>query len=502
MISAPATAYDQVRYPGKFYPQASPERLATLATVYGLAPPEVQHCRVLELGCGEGGNLIPLAYTFPESTFVGVDLSQTAVEHGGVLIGKLGLKNVELRVLDLMDFPADAGTFDYIIAHGVLSWVPEAVRQQMLEICARHLAPKGVAYISYNTLPGGYLRSYARDLMRFHTRMISEPTAKTREARNVIDFVVSAITAPTLEREMLKREMKPYEGRDFFLYHDLLAEVNDPIYFLDFMDAASRCALQFVCEANWQTSRTAHLPAAVRQQLDALPDRLSREQYLDFIHGRRFRQTVLCRAGHDLDLEVSPERMERLLISSAVKPSQPIADLKNPEAVHFQAAGGPPFQSSEPVAKAIWLALGSAYPRGMRFSELRREVCRALDMDESTLPIATAGKMIGEVISGFANNVAQLHVHEFTRAGSVSDRPTASPLARAQAERDTTAVSLDLRSVPLEQPLLRNLVMLLDGTRDFEGLLLDLRTRVGGEISPENLRKALEMLAANGLLVQ
>src|SRR4051812_19424690 len=116
-MSSPATKYDEVRYPGKFYPQASPERMATLATMYGLAPPPVDHCRVLELGCGDGGNIVPLAFVFPHSTFLGVDLSSTAIDHGNEMLTRLGLKNAELRAQDLMEFPADAGTFDYIVVH-------------------------------------------------------------------------------------------------------------------------------------------------------------------------------------------------------------------------------------------------------------------------------------------------------------------------------------------------------------------------------------------------
>ena len=502
-MSSPATQYDEVRYPGKFYPQASPERLATLATVYGLQPPPVSDCRVLELGCGEGGNVIPLACVFPNSTFLGVDLSRTAIDYGNGLISKLGLKNVELRAQDLMDFPADAGSFDYILSHGVLSWVPEPVRQQMLEICSRHLAPRGVAYISYNTLPGGYLRSYPRDLMRFHTRFISDPGAKTREARNIIDFIVSAIPTPTLERELLKREMKPYEGRDSFLYHDLLAEVNDPVYFLDFMDVAARRGLQFVSESHLFFMRTAHLPEPVRRQLEAMSDRLMREQYLDFINARRFRQTILCRAGHDLDLEVTPERMERLLVTSSAMPVRPVTDLRQAETIEFKSPRSPSVTCSEPIPKAVYLALGEAYPRGLRFSELRQEVCRRLHMDASALTPAEDAKMIRLLISSFANGCVELHVHQFEFCTRISERPVASAVARLQAEVGDSVVSMNLGTYSLPDGLLRHLVTLLDGTRDFQGLMIDLSARLGGSeaVTTENLRKALETLASYGVLI-
>jgi methyltransferase-like protein/ubiquinone/menaquinone biosynthesis C-methylase UbiE len=502
-MSSPATKYDEVRYPGNFYPQASPERLATLVTMYGLQPAPVIQCRVLELGCGEGGNVVPLAFVFPHSTFVGVDLSSSAIDHGADRISRLGLTNAELRVQDLMEFPADAGLFDYIVVHGILSWVPEGARQQILEICSRHLAPKGVAYISYNTLPGGYLRSYARDLMRFHTRFISDPSAKTLEARNVIDFVASAIPTPTLERELLKRELKPYEGKDSFLFHDLLAEVNEAIYFLDFMDAASRVGLQFVSEANLQSMRTAHFPEHVRRELDGMSDRLLREQYLDFINGRRFRQTVLCRAGHDLDLEITPERMERLLVGSYAKPEQPIADLRTNEPVQFRVGQSAPISCSEPIAKAVYLVLAEMYPRCLRFSQLRQEVCARLNMAVDALTAEDDARMIRMLISSFANGLAELHVHQFEYRNRVSDRPAVSALARLQAETGDSVVSMSLQTYSLPDGLMRCLVPLLDGTRDFQGLMLDLAARLGGSesVSSENLRKALDTLCWYGLLV-
>ena len=504
-MGSTTTQYDQVRYPGKFYPQATPDRLATLATLYGLEPAPVQNCRVLELGCGEGGNIIPLAYVFPESSFLGIDLSHSAVEYGQGLLHRLGLKNAELRALDMMDFPEDASKFDYIVAHGILSWVPEPVRQQMLEICARHLAPKGVAYISYNTMPGGYLRNYPRDLMRFHTRFVSDPATKTREARNVIDFVTSAIPGPTIERELLKREMKPYEGKDFFLFHNLLADVNDPIYFLDFMDAAAKCGLQYVSEANLSFMRTAQFPENVRQQLDNVPDRLMREQYLDFINARRFRQTVLCRAGHDLDLDVTPERMERMLISCWAKPAQPINDLHAPESVEFKHGPSGSAICSEPLSKAMFLALLEAYPRGMRFSELRREVCRRLGTDVSDLKPEDDARMIRMLVSSFANDVVEFHVHQFRYCTDVSEKPVANPVARLQAETGDSIVSMNLVGVGLPEGVFRSLVPLLDGTRDLQGLMIELGARLGPggakSVTPENVRRVMETLASYGVLV-
>ena len=157
MAHAPApasTAYDVVTYAGHSYPQTHPDRLATIATLYGLTPPPVATCRVLELGCGDGANLLPVALALPQSTCVGIDLSGEAVARGQRLAEQVGLGNVSLRQMDVMELPDDFGPFDYVIAHGLYSWVPPAVRERVLEICRSRLSPGGIAFVSYNALPG------------------------------------------------------------------------------------------------------------------------------------------------------------------------------------------------------------------------------------------------------------------------------------------------------------------------------------------------------------
>src|SRR6476469_9617489 len=127
-----ATAYDVVSYPGHSYPQTHPDRLATIATLYGLTPPPPETCRVLELGCGDGANLLPVAYTLPGSTCVGIDLAADALARGQAAAAELGLGNLSLQQLDVTEISRDFGQFDYIIAHGLYSWVPPHVQEKVL----------------------------------------------------------------------------------------------------------------------------------------------------------------------------------------------------------------------------------------------------------------------------------------------------------------------------------------------------------------------------------
>src|SRR5471030_3018691 len=115
------TVYNEVQYPSAVYAQTHPDRLAMMATLYGMTPAPVEKCRVLELGCGDGWNLITMAYGLPGSEFTGIDLASEPISRGSALTTKVGMRNLSLREMDVAD-AADLGEFDYIIAHGLYSW--------------------------------------------------------------------------------------------------------------------------------------------------------------------------------------------------------------------------------------------------------------------------------------------------------------------------------------------------------------------------------------------
>jgi len=163
-------SYNQVRYLGRPLKQTHPDRLATVAGLFGMPAAAPSECRVLELGCGDGGNLIPMALGLPRSGFTGIDLAGDAIREGCAVVSALGLRNITLRQLDLMEAGPELGEFDYIIAHGLYSWVPPEVRERLLHVCRAHLAPSGVAYVSYNTYPGFHRREMFREMMLYHVR--------------------------------------------------------------------------------------------------------------------------------------------------------------------------------------------------------------------------------------------------------------------------------------------------------------------------------------------
>ena len=132
MSSTAQEDYDRVLYPGAAHTQTHPDHLATLAGLFGMKPAPLDRCRVLEIGCTDGGNLIPMAHGLPDADFTGIDIGTRSLAAGRDCIGALALKNIRLLELDILDVPEDFGAFDYIIAHGIYSWVPAAVREKIL----------------------------------------------------------------------------------------------------------------------------------------------------------------------------------------------------------------------------------------------------------------------------------------------------------------------------------------------------------------------------------
>lgn len=298
MSSRLLSTYDELPYSCHLVQWAHPDNLACKGRLFGLRAPDVETCRVLELGCGTGANLLPLAQVFPKASFVGIDYAQRQILHGKAIVDTLGLKNIELHSLSLADVDQRLGSFDYILCHGVYSWVSPSNQQKILEIIEQLLTPHGVAYVSYNTYPGWHLRGLVREILCHQTAKGGEPMDQVQRARKYLDFLIQftpeqdGIYAKILRREKEILAKTP----DTYLFHEHLEELNQPLYFHEFASRASQHRLQFLSEASYQSDE-ANFSSALQQQLSELArDRIDYEQQVDFLCNGTFRRTLLCRA--------------------------------------------------------------------------------------------------------------------------------------------------------------------------------------------------------------
>ena len=473
------TPYDEIPYPSFPISYTHPDRLATMATHFGMRPAPLERCRVLELGCSTGTNLLPMALTLRESEFVGVDLAGSAISRGKARVEALGLENLTLRHLDLLEMAPDYGQFDYIIVHGLYAWVPAVVRDQIMAVCQGSLQPQGIAFVSYNTFPGCYSRLMVREMMLYHNRDFHDPQQQTQQALTLVKLLANSRVQPEIYTKVVQDEFERMSKRPReAVYHDELAPVFQPVYFRQFMEHAERYELQFLGEADFSEMQTGDLTPQAKEVLDKISDDIIlREQYLDFMRGRAFRKTLLCHKHLPLDRSGKSLSLRAYSVSSQARPSSP-APNSSPDAKEtFASASGAEVTTANPLARALLWYLIESQPQRIPFEPLLTEVeCRARqglgfvpkpDQD-------FASELADFVWRMYSAGLLDLHVYVPPFATKVSERPVASPLARLEARDGDVITTLHHRSLRLGDSLQRGLVMLMDGTRDHDALRYDL----------------------------
>jgi len=466
------TPYDAFRYPGLPYADTHPDHLAAAATFHGMIPTPPENCRVLEVGCGDGGNLVPMAYGLPGSTFVGIDLAGEAIQAARAFAQRAGVANVTFEALDLTRFPEQAGAFDYIIAHGVYSWIPADVRDAMIGLIGRHLAPNGVAFVSYNTYPGCHLRRMVWEMLKFHTAELADTTARLSEAQALIRLVAHGNAQPDEYTRPLVTEAQHMEERHpALLFHDDLSPVNDPVYFHEFAEHAARHGLQYLAEAAFVNSSYAGIAPEARGGLAAL-DPITRQQYLDFIKCRRFRETLICRDDVALDRQETTERMRRLSFTAARRvramqqdASMPPSSPESPEPPGRAAGDGPELA----VMRVLLDTLRAAEPNALPFDAMFERLRARIELDQ--LPARANADLEAFVLASLQAGVIEPHVISPRLACPPGDRPTASAVVRAQLADGDIVTSLWHSAVRVDDDIARRLLPLLDGTRDRGELL-------------------------------
>jgi SAM-dependent methyltransferase len=429
-----------------------PSRLAAIAALLGFPAAAPERCRVLELGAGDGALLIPLALERPESEFLGMDLSGKAIERGRARIRELGLTNITLQQADIASF-SPSQPFDYILAHGVYSWVPAPVQVALLALCRRALAPQGLAYLSYATYPGCHQREMVRNLMLFHTaRLAGAPGAEiVKEGLGFARFIAQNQTSGEAYGRAIEQELKRMESHDAgYAFHDDFSEHNSPVYFGEMVENAREHGLEFLAEAlflNFDDGRLSPEVSAMVEQLSG-GDRVMREQYLDFLRGRAFRQSLFCHAGQ---VPTGAWQLEHLFQLSAASALQP----KSPEEQGVD----------QPFVRAALSTLAERWPVAMPVRELFE---RATALAGAATPQARAEEqqlLLRTLLRGAAARVVELEVAPPAVAAAVSERPRASALARLEARAGLLVTDLWHKRLKLEDEASAFLLGLLDGTR-------------------------------------
>lgn len=463
-----ATSYDRVAYPSSALSTSHPGHLAMVARLHGLTPPPPETARVLDIGGGDGMNLLSMAEGLPDAHFLTIDLAATPVAHGQRLAAAAGLANVRVEVADILEAAHDLeGPFDYIIAHGVYAWVPPPVRDAVLALIGRLLSPDGVAFVSYNALPGCHYRLMLRAMTLHAIAGITDTDARGQAA---LDFLTAFSRARDDDEPLLAPlrtvAAKLIGGGHNVLFHDDLGEVFAPQSLSNVAAAAAAHGLRFLNDAAPGLLGTG-LPGTPMDEAAVL----HAAQGHDFATVCSFHKTLFVRADRTPARSLDPDRVRDLYMAAPLDRTGPRS---------FKSRWATVTLGDQQLVDTLATA-AEAWPARHRVGDLVEDEDR-----------------LNAIVQLFRGDLLELHALPFPGVAVAGERPRATALARALlASGETQVFSADQRRIDLD-PTSRAFVALLDGTRDRAALARDWAAAIG---EPDvSVDEALRRLAGLALL--
>lgn len=479
------TIYDQVRYPNWPVARSHPAHTGAMARLLGRKVAPFSRCRVLEIACSEGVNIANLATCAPESEFVGVDVAESVIARGAAMAADAGLDNIRLKALDIRDAAALPGEFDYIIAHGVYSWVPADVRRAIMDLVGAKLSPDGLAFISYNAFPGCRVRQTIRDYLSHALRDVDDPQERMDAARRALEYQITGWSAEEPFQKALIEAAEDNLRRPIeVLFHDEMGDVWEPQFLSEVVAAAKGQGLDYLADAHPSALNDGLFPSI---RFDAARSRTGGdwarfEQLHDFTDMRPFRWSLFCRAGEPIERIATPDRVVGLYAMAELKP----APGPGKKAFTFRARNGVEFETDDGD-------LGDLLQR--------------LSTGEAVLLDSYVEKpgVIEALLRLYVNSAATLSTEPPVYTMTPGEKPLASPLARAQARRgEAVLAALHHKPVRMEDPFWNVFLQQLDGTRTLDDLARFVVEAAGK--SEEEARRltpeALKEVASNRLLMR
>ncbi len=488
--------YDEVPYPSFVFPQTHPDRLATMGRFMGIGTTDPDKCRFLELGCGDGTNICSHAYSLPNSSFVGIDLSTVEIDSAKRTAADLELSNIEFVQGDVTDLDLEnLGEFDFIIAHGLYSWVPGVVRDAILNIYQQCLAPNGIGYISYNALPGCHIRRISSEIMQYHSRLETDALNKVGRGIEGLRAITTASASDSVYQAMLSLELDQIvERTPENVFHDDHSVINQPFYFHEFCSMIGKHDLAFVCEAEPSDMLDKGLSDEAIKILDSLSGTpTERTQYRDLITGRRFRSSLICKASQLPTTSPKLEEIDRSYISTQLTSTED-ARFDDNSAVRFDSASGNNLKLNHPLTKFVLIHLERVRPETPSFENLIEAARTTLGDDH--VNAEHIDRLRGFLIQLFLAGFIKLHSLNLGLNRDISEHPIASKFARWQLSRGSkTVTTLGGANLEIEIPAVAKLITLLDGTNDQSEIALKIKE----EFAPHQLSADIERMVEDNL---
>jgi len=477
VVNAPSEeSYDDVPYGSHPIPASHPDRLYNVAKLYGLSPVPPENARILELGCAGGGNLLPIASQFPQSHCFGIDLSEVQCANARTAINYTRLKNVEIIQGSIADIGPKQGKFDYIICHGVYSWVPDFVRTEILRVASENLSENGVAFISYNVLPGWYFRGMIRGMLLQHTAEIDNNRTKILQSRALLDFLMLATQHQNTAHAAFIRDEAKTMNRlpDEYLFHEHLEANNQAFFFRDFIKDAEKTNLQFLGESTLSHSWLGNFSEAAIAKLSKIDDAVLLGHYTDCIAGRMFRETLLVHASAKIERKISAERLAGIRFSGHFSPAPtptagqaPSNVPSNKQERHFVTADNASLRTADKLMISIIETITAAYPGSVSMDELITAAESKLAKQNETLPAFDLNALTSELFLWTMKGILQFQYHPDRMLLKQVTTPKVAPWFLSQAQAGTHATNLQHRLVEISE-VQKALIPMMDGSNKLQ----------------------------------
>lgn len=480
------SAYNKIHYEGVIAPNSFPDHLALCAIWHNSGHSPLQRFRFTELGCGDGANLLPLAFYHRDSTFIGIDSSESALKRAQEGARTIGLRNVQLLNKDICEIePAELAPSDYIVVHGLYSWVTEDARNAILNICGKKLSNKGLAYISYNAQPGWATRSIVRETLRRSTKVQEASLEQKSEQATKIasqilddlpsrDYAFAALLAEELERVR--------DGKPFYVFHEYLTEFNEGFWLRDFVGNARQYGLRYVGDAQfcrWE----GQIPKDLRDELSQRDlDPIEQEETADLLCHRYFHASVLSRDGAPREIMSHKDILERVSMATSLCAESDPFDLTEKVVERFIENHGQVVTLDTAITKAAVVLLAAQWPAGMKLEALYQQASALLIQYGCDVMGDARAQLMDELTTLFEAGVIDVRLTEPGGNKTASEYPKIHALARYEIEHR------EALTTPYHMPLTLNDDMLkIAGVMNGCKSAKELRQLYGAEIVDQTI---------------
>jgi SAM-dependent methyltransferase len=374
--------YDELPYCAFPVEWTAPERLALASLLHGGPRLPLERYRVLELGCANGANLLPMSWYRQHAEFTGLDSSARQIALANDSRDKLGLKNLHFVHGDFRSAVDQLeGPYDIIMAHGVFSWVADDARDAMLEMCTSLLTPDGLLYLNYNAHPGWTVRGMVRDFLLQQTVSASSLKERAELCREISARVIS----PLKEHEHAFTKLMANEftlvinQSPEYIAHEYLSPANRAYWRKEFFDVLQRFGFSFIADAdfNSMSNRITESYADLMKQSD-LDDSAAGDS-ADLMCYRQMQSPVLTHSP----LTSSPctlEEFSNLFIASKL-----VSVDDKGEHPTFRGPSGEDIEITHHRFSEILKDLQPIWPRGRRIASLFTDVAEVRESLEYML---------------------------------------------------------------------------------------------------------------------